>query len=60
MGGTSMNFKKITSGIMTLVLSAGITAYLPTVAENTFATEQVNNDFEVNYDGWYGNSDTEV
>ena len=50
--------KKLTSGLMALICSIGITAYMPTMAEITYATEQVNNDFEVNYDGWYGNSDT--
>jgi len=53
-----MRLKKLKSGIMAFVCSAGITAYLPTATENTFAVEQVNNDFEMNYDGWYGNSDT--
>ncbi len=53
-----MRFKKITSGITALVCSAGIASYMPTVAERAFASEQVSNDFEVNYDGWYGNSDT--
>ena len=53
-----MRLKKITSGLMALICSAGITAYMPTVAEKAFASEIVDNDFEVNYDGWYGNSDT--
>ncbi|MDE6424893.1 MAG: endo-1,4-beta-xylanase [Ruminococcus sp.] len=52
-----MRFKKLTSIITALVCSVGIASYLPTVAEKTFAIEQVSNDFEVNYDGWYGNSD---
>ncbi|MCM1474385.1 MAG: endo-1,4-beta-xylanase, partial [Muribaculaceae bacterium] len=47
-----------TSIMTALVCSAGIASYLPTVAEKTFAVGQVINDFEVNYDGWYGNSDT--
>lgn len=53
-----MRLKKLTSGLMALICSAGITAYMPTIAEKAFASEIVENDFEVNYDGWYGNSDT--
>lgn len=53
-----MRLKKLTSGLMALVCSVGITAYMPAIAEKAFASETVCNDFEVNYDGWYGNSDT--
>ena len=49
-----MRLKKFTSGLVALICSAGITAYLPTIAEKTFAVELVHNDFEVTYEGWHG------
>ena len=53
-----MGFKRITTIMTALACSSGIAVYLPAAGEKTFASEQIYNDFEVNYDGWYGNSDT--
>ncbi|MDE5584476.1 MAG: endo-1,4-beta-xylanase [Ruminococcus sp.] len=53
-----MRLKKITSGMTALVCSLGVMAYMPVISEKTFASEIVSNDFEVNYEGWYGNADT--
>lgn len=53
-----MNLKKIAAGITAAVCCTGIMSYLPQISEKTFAENCVFNDFEVNYDGWYGNADT--
>lgn len=52
-----MHLKKIAAVLTALICSVGLTAYIPSFANNVQAVEAVNNDFEVNYDGWYGNSD---
>lgn len=49
--------KKIIAGITALICSAGMVMYMPDFTGNVSATEVVSNDFEVNYDGWYGNSE---
>lgn len=52
-----MKFKKITSCLTAAVCCAGLAAYMPFSGEKVYAAELVNNTFEVNYDGWYGNAD---
>lgn len=52
-----MNRKRIISGVTALVCCTCLAAYLPGITEKTYAAELVSNDFEVNYGGWYGNSD---
>ncbi len=53
-----MNFKKIAAGLTAAVCCAGMISYIPKLSSKTFAESAVYNDFEVNYDGWYGNADT--
>ncbi|MGN0613871.1 MAG: endo-1,4-beta-xylanase [Porcipelethomonas sp.] len=53
-----MNFKKMAARLTAAVCCAGMVSYLPQMREKTFAAEVVSNKFEVNYDGWYANSDT--
>ena len=52
-----MNVRKLTASLTALACSAGMFAYFPAFLEKTYATEVVYNDFEVNYGGWYGNTD---
>lgn len=52
-----MNLKKLAASFTAAVCSASLLYYLPKFEDNTFAAEIVYNDFEENYDGWYGNSD---
>ena len=51
-----MKLKRIYAAVTALLCSFGVLAYLP-VSERTYAAEVVHNDFEVNYGGWYGNTD---
>lgn len=53
-----MKLKKVSAALTAVACCAGILCYYPAVENNAFAQEIVSNDFEVNYDGWYGNSDT--
>jgi len=55
-----MNMKKIASSVTALVCCTGIFSFVPLTNDRTSAAEAVYNDFEVNYDGWYGNTDTVV
>ncbi|MDO5558936.1 MAG: endo-1,4-beta-xylanase [Oscillospiraceae bacterium] len=52
-----MHFKKIAAGITALACCVGMVSLQPFAGEKTYAAELVCNDFEVTYDGWYGNSD---
>ena len=52
-----MHFKKIIAGFTALICSTVVVSYVPSFTGDVSATEVVSNDFEVNYDGWYGNSD---
>ncbi len=52
-----MNLKKVAASFTAVACCAGILSYFPQINEKTFAAQLVYNDFEVNYDGWYGNSD---
>ena len=53
-----MHFKKAAAGLTALLCSAGMLMYMPQSINKTYASELVFNDFEVNYGGWYGNSDS--
>jgi len=53
-----MKIKKIIAGLTAAVCSAGIMSYIPQLNVQTFAETAVWNDFESNYDGWYGSSET--
>lgn len=52
-----MNVKKFAAGMTAMLCCAGVLSYLPPMPAKTYATELVSNDFEANYDGWYGNAD---
>lgn len=52
-----MNLKKLAASFTAVACCAGILSYFPQINEKTFAAQLVYNDFEVNYDGWYGNAD---
>ena len=52
-----MNVKKFAAGMTAMLCCAGVLSYLPPMPAKTYATEFVSNDFEANYDGWYGNAD---
>ena len=51
-----MNFKKIAASLTALVCCTGAVQAFPQLMDNTYAAEVVNNDFEVNYDGWHGST----
>ena len=53
-----MNLKKFTASLTAIACCAGIVSVFPEICDKTYADYVVCNDFEVNYDGWYGNSDT--
>ena len=53
-----MKFKKAAAAITSLICCAGMATSLSFAPLNVNAIEMVHNDFEMNYDGWYGNSDT--
>lgn len=52
-----MKFKKLASCLTAAVCCAGLSAYMPYIGEKAYAAELVSNDFEVTYEGWYGNSE---
>ena len=53
-----MNIKKIAASLTALVCCAGTVLLFPEAGMQSHAAELVHNDFEINFDGWYGNSDT--
>ena len=53
-----MDLKKIAASLTAFVCFAGGLSLLPEIDNKVYAAETVYNDFEVNYDGWYGNADT--
>ncbi|MGN0585137.1 MAG: endo-1,4-beta-xylanase, partial [Ruminococcus sp.] len=53
-----MKIKKIASCLTAAVCCAGLATYMPYISEKAYAAELVNNNFEVNYDGWHGSTDT--
>ena len=55
-----MNRQKWIAGLTAMLCSAGVLSCFPAISGTVSATELVNNDFEVNYGGWYGNTDTVV
>lgn len=52
-----MDLKKVAASFTAAACCVGILSYFPQINEKTFAAQLVYNDFEVNYDGWYGNAD---
>ncbi len=52
-----MKFKRIVATVTSFICCVGMTSLIPYKAEKVYAIEQVHNDFEVNYDGWYGNAE---
>lgn len=52
-----MKNHRLLAALTAIACSAGIVTVAPEVTDKTFAAEVVYNDFEVNYDGWYGNAD---
>lgn len=52
-----MNLKQIAAGLTTVICCAGLVSMFPEVSPVTYAAELIHNDFERNYDGWYGNAD---
>lgn len=52
-----MKFTKIAAALTSLACCAGVVSYFPAMSPETYAAELVCNDFEVNYEGWYGNAD---
>ena len=52
-----MNLKKIAASLTALTVCAGMISLFPEVTNVTYASELVHNDFEMNYDGWYGNAE---
>ena len=60
-GGIHMNMKKLTAALTALTCCAGMLGTLPGLefgSVQTYAAEAVYNDFEVNYDGWHGSTQT--
>ncbi|MBQ2265685.1 MAG: endo-1,4-beta-xylanase [Oscillospiraceae bacterium] len=56
-----MNMKKLTAALTALTCCAGMLGTLPGLefgSVQTYAAEAVYNDFEVNYDGWHGSTQT--
>ncbi len=53
-----MKKHKLVATITAVFCAVGIVGYLPNLSEKVAATELVYNDFECNYDGWYGNADS--
>ncbi|MGN0606195.1 MAG: endo-1,4-beta-xylanase, partial [Oscillospiraceae bacterium] len=56
-----MNFRKILAGITALSCCTALLMYMPeNQSGNVSAAEMVSNNFETDYEGWYGNSDSVV
>ncbi len=53
-----MKIKKGIAGFTALICSVGVLAAAPISLPSFAAEAVVENDFEINYDGWYGNADT--
>ena len=52
-----MKFKKITAAITAMLCCAGTLAFFPETVQHASAADAVANDFERNYEGWYGDGD---
>lgn len=57
-GGLHMKHKRLLSAVTATVCCATLLTYLPSLPQMAKAAEIVSNDFEVNYEGWYGNADS--
>lgn len=49
--------QKIAAILTSLACCAGMVSLFPEISDISYAAEIIHNDFEVNYDGWYGNAD---
>ena len=52
-----MKVKKIVASLTAASCLSGVITALPDVVSRTYAAEIVYNDFERNYEGWYGDGD---
>ena len=52
-----MNLKKLYAAVTAVICCMGMAVCIPEMTNPVYAAEVVHNDFEVNYDGWYGNAD---
>lgn len=52
-----MKFEKIAASLTAIACCTSIISLFPEISSKTYAAELVHNDFEANYDGWYGNAD---
>ena len=53
-----MKVKRLVAGIAAASCLSGVFTVLPEVVERTYAAEIVSNDFERDYEGWHGSSDS--
>ena len=53
-----MKFKKLVASLTAASCLSGAFVALPEFVQRTYAASVVSNDFERNYDGWYGEGDT--
>ncbi len=53
-----MDWKKLSAAVTAVACSMTLLTCVPELTSSVSAGELVFNDFEVNYDGWYGNEDT--
>lgn len=53
-----MKIKKLFSAITAALCCSGIISYFPANQEYVTAVTLVSDDFETNYDGWHGSTDT--
>lgn len=53
-----MNVKRFAAGLTATLCCAGVLSYLPPMPARSYAAALVSNDFESNYDGWYGSGDS--
>ena len=52
-----MRIKRFLAGITSLALSVGMFCAMPLGMNKVYADEIVSDDFEINYDGWYGDGE---
>ncbi len=53
-----MNFKKIAAAVTAVICCSGLALHMPFIGKQVYAAELVSNDFEVNYDGWHGSTES--
>ena len=55
-----MKLKRVSACLTALACCGGILSTFPQLTDKTYAAEYVHNDFETDYEGWYGNNDSVV